>query len=144
MKLLKDERVVALNDCITLCLDAARLYTALAAAGEGRPLARELQALAERRLSLAARLATAVRALDELPAAPPQEERALLETAAARLKANLAEESDRKVRDEVAQKEAQLRQAAEKLLSLDLAEETLAAARELAGDPGFHPSGVHR
>lgn len=135
MKLLKDERVVALNDCITLCLDAARLYASLVPACEGRPLAQELRELAERRLSAAARLATAVRALDELPAAPTQEERLLLETAAARLKANLAEETDRKIRDEVSQKETQLRQAAEKLLSLTLAEETLAVARELVGDP---------
>ena len=139
MKLLKDERVVGLNDCITLCLDAAWLYSSLVPAAEGRPLAQALQALAERRLSVAARLATAVRALGELPAAPPQEERTLLGTAAARLKANLAEETDRRLADEVAQKEAQLRQAAEKLLSLKLAEETLAAARELFGDPGLHP-----
>lgn len=136
MKLMKDERVVALNDCITLCLDAARLYASLAPAAEDRPLAQALQALAERRLAAAARLSTAVRALGELPAAPPQEERVLLETAAARIKANLADETDRALGDEVAAKEAQVRQAAEKLLALDLDEGILAAAKELIADRG--------
>jgi len=134
MKLLKDERVVALNDCIVLCLDAARLYAALAEASASPALAGALRALAERRLSAAARLATEVRALGELPAAPPQEERVLLETATARLKATLAEEGDRRLREEVAKKEAQVHEAAGRLLALDLPETASSAARALRQD----------
>jgi len=134
MKLLKDERVVALNDCIVLCLDAARLYAALAEAAGAAPLAAGLRERAERRLAAAARLATAVRELGELPAAPPQEERVLLETTAARLKASLAEEVERSLREEVARKEAQVRQAADRLLELPLGAAVLETARDLGND----------
>jgi hypothetical protein len=134
MKLLKDERVVALNDAITLCLDAARLYAALAEASQDRALARRLQAVAERRKAAAARLSLEVRRLGELPAAPPQEERVLLESAVARLKAELAPERDRQLREELHRKEVAVRQAAERLPSLDIDPEARAAAEELVRD----------
>jgi hypothetical protein len=134
MKLLKDERVVALNDAITLCLDAARLYADLAEASEDPALTRRLRAVAERRKVAAARLSLEVRRLGDLPAAPPQEERVLLESAAARLKAGLAQAGDTQLSEELRKKEAAVRQAAERLPALDIDPDTRAAAEELARD----------
>lgn len=134
MKLLKDERVVALNDVITLCLDAARLYTALAEATSDPALRRRLGAVAERRKAAAASLSLEVRRLGELPAAPPQEERMLLETAAAKMKAGLAAERNAQLRQELQQKEAAVREAALRLPALDIAPGARACAEALAND----------
>lgn len=131
MKILKDERVSALNDAIALCLDAAALYGGLAEVTESQALADALRKLAERRRAVTAKLSIEVRRLDDLPAAPPQDERAMIESAAAKMKAALAKSGDGKLREEVAAKEAAIRAAASALRGLDLSAEALAAAKEL-------------
>lgn len=134
MKILKEERVVALNDAVALCLDAAQLYEAAAAQAEDSAFAAELEALARRRREAAESLSAEVRRLGELPSAPPQEELQLLEQAAQQLRASLAEASDRQLRDDCRDKEAAIAEAARTVQEHDLSEEALQAAADLVAD----------
>ncbi len=134
MKILKDERAVALNDVIALCLDAAELYEAAADFADAASLAQALRALAGRRRAAVEALAAEVRRLDELPSAPPQEERVLLETAATQLKASLADASDRQLRSDCAEKEAAIAAAVEAAQAQPLAASALSALQALARD----------
>lgn len=134
MKILKEERVVALNDAIALCLDAANLYDTAAEQCEAPALAEELRALAQRRRRDAAALAEEVRRLNELPTDAPQEELQLLEQAAQHLRASLAEATDEQIRHDCRQKEEQIEAAAEEVLKHELSDAARDAATSLARD----------
>lgn len=134
MKILKEERVVALNDAIALCLDAANLYETAAEQCERPAFAEALRALAGRRRTSAGALAEEVRRLDELPSDAPQEELQLLEQAAQHLRASLADATDAQIREDCRHKEAQIEAAAAEVLRHDLSESAREAARSLASD----------
>ena len=134
MRILKEERVVALNDAIGLCLDAANLYETAADQTERGGLADELRTLAARRRRDAQALSEEVRRLDELPSDAPQEERQLLEQAAQQLRASLAEATDTQIRRDCRLKEEQIEAAAEAVLRHDLSDRARDAATALARD----------
>ena len=129
MSILRDERLVALHDLVEVCRASARLYALAAEMLPDEPRARELQALAEQRNGEADFFGERMRESHDIPAGSP-EERDLLQTALAGVKAALNDDGEASLlADCRAQEQDVLRQAgAAAKAPLHAAEKTAAAA----------------
>lgn len=131
MKLLRDDGLVAINDLISLSLEAAELYRSAAETAESAALAGRLADLAGRRQTLAERLIADLRRHHELPPTQPQDEKLLLQKALARVKATLAPSGDAQLLADCRAKEADLAEAAAAALAFPLSDEVRRPIAEL-------------
>jgi len=133
VSILRDERLVALHDLVEACRSSAS-HAALAAELMGDdPRAAELRALSERRTAAADFFAERMIAEDDIPGGPP-EERSLLQSALAQLRATFDSEGWEAVLEDCRVQEDTLREQAEAAKKAPLRDDEKAAAARLAED----------
>jgi len=133
MKLLRDDGLVAVNDLISLCLEAAALDRDAAASAQDPLLAQSLAALAERCQIAADRLIADLRRHHELPPTQPQDEKLLLQKVLAHAKAALAPAGDAQLLADCRAREQAIAAAAAAALGFELSDQaraTIAALRD--------------
>lgn len=119
MDIIRSSLLVALNDLIIACREAASRHRTAAEAVDNRDLEHELRRLADARTALADDLAEIVKKKGDIPNAPP-DERELLETVAARVKAALGTDETARLLDGCQAKEDRVAEAAEAALGENL------------------------
>lgn len=119
MDLIRDDKLVALNDLIVACREAAAFHATAADLAPESGLARDLAALSETRRSQAEELAAAVVEKDDIPNAPSGEKE-LLDAALARLKSAVSEDETEPLLDDCQAKEDRVAELASALLGHDL------------------------
>lgn len=115
MGLLRDDSLVALNDLLIACREAADCHRTAAKASHDPDLAQELTALARDRDAMAEVLREAIVAQDDIPGAPNQEKE-LIEAALTRVKSVLSEDETVQLLDDCQAKEERVTETAESAL----------------------------
>ncbi len=133
MNLLRDDRLVALNDLIEACREAARTYEAAAETLQDNPLSQSLYALSKERDRKADFLAQRVREDGDIPAGPP-EEIATLATAATKAKALLSDDRVTVIRADCARQEKAVLDQAVSAQNCYLKDDEYALAAQLAAE----------
>ncbi len=133
MSILRDERLVALFDLVEACRSSASHAALAAEIMTGDPRAGDLQALADRRNNDADFFAERMIAEGDIPGGPP-EERSLVGTALAQLRATLDDKGEEALLDDCRAQEEALRQQAEAARQAPLRDDEKAAAARLADD----------
>ncbi len=118
MSLLRSEYLVALNDLIVACRDAAACHLRAARLIEDRALADELTALGKDREAIAEQLAAAMLTKDDIPNAPDSE-KVLLDAVATRLKSALSRDDTLQLLHDSEVREDAVTEAARALLRRD-------------------------
>lgn len=121
MRYLRDEDLIAINELIVACREAADRHGTVADLVQDRHLAAELSALGRDRAAVADELAEAVIAKDDIPNAP-SEEKVLLEAAATRLKAAISRDDTLKLLEDCKAKEDRVAEISATSLSNEVEE----------------------
>ena len=135
MSLLRDDRLVALHDLVEACRASSRHCALAAELMAEDPRAGDLRDLASRRAGEADFFGDRMIAEDDIPGGPP-EERSLLETALARVKAAFAKEGMDTLLADCRAHEVAVLQQAEAARHAPLRDDEKQAAKALAEDAG--------
>lgn len=130
MAILRDENMMALNDLVVACREAANRITAASEAMDDDGLATRLAALAEQRNAAADELAEIIVSQDDIPNVP-NSERELLRNVATRVVAALSDDRQRELLVRCRDADDAIVEAAERVLSLAVGDPADGLARSL-------------
>lgn len=123
MAILVEERVVALNDLIDACVEAAALYTSVASTAANAEIADIAEAAAETRQRFADRVSDQLRAEGELPKTGPEDEFLLVKKGWMQLRGLVDTDRDQKILEDCRAKDELIVERAEAVLSHSLTAE---------------------